>query len=270
VVEYYKEYYVPKRMVLSIVSDIPFNSVVSFLNKTELATLESNCREARRQNMGICNLTIAPKLEPTILTIRVTGVDTIYLNIAFRTCGRGNEDIYKLQLLANVLGATMTSRVYLLLREDNGLTYTSYVTNVVYSYSGYFTIFAITDSEKLMKNGSRPGVLPLCVNMLTDLVKKGISKKELDATKNYLREKAKMNIENEEKMCFYNGHRALVYGDDFADYSHHYDKMLNTSLSEINETIGKYFNKSNMFISMVGGGIPSDSKLEEIVERFDK
>jgi predicted Zn-dependent peptidase len=95
---------------------------------------------------------LIPQQNIRIERMPISTIKTAYISIGFRTCSRFNEDKYTLDLLRILMGGKFTSRLTMLLREKNGLTYTSNVSTTYYEHSGDITIFSITDSENIMHN----------------------------------------------------------------------------------------------------------------------
>lgn len=272
VLDLYHKYYVPENMVFSIVSKESIGDIIDILEKSAFTRFFSNKHHIEPiLNVGLCTPIIAPTdSDITINTKNIANIGSIYLNLGFRTCSFHSPDNYLLKFLANLVGGTLSSRLYLLLREDNGLTYKSSVENINYEQSGIFTIFTITDYKKILKNGNRRGVLPLCIDMLNKLVKHGITETELTTTKHYMEGKLHMSLESGNSISLYNGlHLSLYNQTQIVPYHELYKTFYkNITISQINFMIRKYFKKTNMYLVMVGEKIPSKKTLLEECHKF--
>ena len=164
------------------------------------------------------------------------------------------------------------SRLYTILRENNGLTYTSRVIATEYEHSGHIMFYAITDSTKILNNGKvarnkthkkgrthmKKGVYPLMLDLLANLVKHGVTEKEVSRTKTYLDGKRMMNLENPHTQVENNGISMLLYNsEDTVPYKEGFNTYYKPITRErINQVIAKYFKPENMNIAMVGGNLP--------------
>jgi predicted Zn-dependent peptidase len=154
VIDFYHKQYVPENMMLSIVSSVPFSTIVRILQSGEFVKYTSiNKYHKTTPVMNIQPLMgLIPQQNIRIERMPISTRKTAYISIGFRTCSRFNEDKYTLDLLRILMGGKFTSRLTMLLREKNGLTYTSNVSTTYYEHSGDITIFSITDSENIMHN----------------------------------------------------------------------------------------------------------------------
>jgi predicted Zn-dependent peptidase len=154
VIDFYHKQYVPENMLLSIVSSVPFSTVIKILKSCEFVKYTS--KNKSHKTAPVMNIQpsmgLIPQQNIRMEMMPISTIKTAYISIGFRTCSLFNEDKYALDLLRILMGGKFTSRLTMLLREKNGLTYTSNVSTTYYEHSGDITIFAITDSENIMHN----------------------------------------------------------------------------------------------------------------------
>jgi predicted Zn-dependent peptidase len=266
VVDIYKLFYLPQRMVLSIISNIPFDTIVKFLKKTYFMV-------DRKTSLIVDNfpvsLTIFPQKKIQYKIVKKSGIITNLLTLSFRTCNHLSSDKYVLDLLKQVLAGGMSARLFLLLRENNGLTYSSSVETCYHEHTGEFSIFTECDSQKML---STPGVLPLIIELLCDLIENGICQKEFDVAKGYLKGKMLLDIEDNDVPCEHNGTCALLYANTMlpiVPYSKIYETYYaNITKEEVNRVIKKYFRREFMNVCLVGEHVPSLGSVEKITERL--
>ena len=276
VIEMYRGFYLPDRMILSIVSNVPFNEIVKSLETSYFAkTFKHNNNQKnhnklilQKHNIHYSNI-MQNDIQYNIQT--KPGTSTIHLNIAFRTCNRYSRDKYVLNLLKQILSGSLGSRLSVLLREKNGLTYTSDVYTDYNEYSGQFVIYAQVDQDKIIynktddkpnKTNKKKGVLPLIIGLLNDLVKNGITESELITTKKNIFGKMTIRLEDTNIQASNNGFEYLVNGgnaDIITPYSQIYDIHLKEiTKKQIDDVIIKYFKRSGMNVALIGGKNPSE------------
>ena len=215
---------------------------------------------------------VEPQTQIQYMLQKKVGIVTNLLKIGFRTCSDLSNDKYALNILKKALN-DLSGRLALLLREDNGLTYTSYADVTYNENMGYFTIFAETDYKKLIKNGNGKGVLPLIIGLLNDLLKKGFSDSELELVKKSKQNQMKIELEDNDVFAAHNGKDFLIYGDKkkIISYADMYDKYYkNITKEQINMVIRKYVKPENMSVCIVGEQIPSQSVIEKECSKLIK
>ena len=260
VIETYKLFYQPTNIVLSIVSNVSFSLIKNIIRN-------SFFYKNKNENLDILlnrklSLFLPPKIQKNIqISInKVKKSSASYLSISFRTCNQNSEDKYILNLLKNILGELLSSRLFQILREENGLTYHSEINTQYYEMMGEFTIVAITDPHKLIKNGHSKGVIPLIIKMLKDLKENGITDTELNLSKQFLKGRNKINMEDNDNNAIYNGEQMILFPDEniipYEDiYKTYYE---NITKLQINQIIRKYFIKNNMNVCIIGEQNPSE------------
>jgi predicted Zn-dependent peptidase len=276
VLEYYKNFYIPNRFVLSIVSNISFDKIISFVKKSYFIKNDrGNANSPTITNNEFIlrhsiNLNITPQTEIQYNLHKKVGIVTNVLSIGFRTCNDLCSDKYALTLLDTMFNG-LSGKLSILLRENNGLTYTSSSSVNFYEHIGDFVISAETDSKKLLKNGNKKGVLPLIIGLLNDLIKNGVSNKEVEMAKKMKQEKMNINKEDNYNLAEHNGREMLLYGnaDNIISYTHLFDSCYkDLNKTQINNVITKYFKPENMSICIVGEHIPSLSIIKTECEKL--
>jgi predicted Zn-dependent peptidase len=158
----------------------------------------------------------------------------------------------------------------MVLREDNGLTYSSYVSSENTEMLGDFTTIAISQSTKLLKNGAhKKGVLPLIIEMFNDMIQNGITESELQVTKNYMKGKMFMKMEDNNAKAVYNADHLLLYKDkeEYVPYENMFEKYYApVTREQVNSIIRKYFKKENMTVTVVGTNLPKEGVIKKVSE----
>ena len=262
VIKYYKQFYRPDRMILSIVTDLSFDHIKHILGKSFLAT-----RRDDPQRAIVPNTCISPQNDSRYLLMKKPGIQTTHLVIGFRT---NNEDRHKLSLLQNILSGPNSARMFTELREENGLTYTSGIEITNYSAFGDFTFYAQSDSSKMIKNGTsrKKGVLPLIVDIIRDIYVDGLDQSEIDIAKGYVQGKINIKVDDGYIKCSHNGASALIYpSEPICPYSKIYDTFYkDITKADLDAVVRKYLRKDNMTVCMVGEHIPTLSVVKSVCD----
>ena len=265
-VSYYKTYYVPENMVLSIVSSLDYSAVLRAVKNTYFFGRAP--RGGTPQPRRVPVLSITPQNKPNILFIKRPKVSSTIVAIGFRTCSMYSLDKYAINLLKHVFIGPTSSYFFDQLRTKNGLTYSTSIHTTYYENTGQFVIYTQVAPEKLIKNGaSRPGLLPVVFNIIRKLKKNGISKKDFDTAKGYMQGVLLRNLEDNDTLADHNGMRAIFYTDDTPvaagapppiysyrnKYKECYEKL---SREDLNRALRKYFCEENLTIVCLGSNEP--------------
>jgi len=139
-------------MILSIVTNIEYNKIINILNKRYFTKKKSNNEELLKKQKLFYYLpyNLQNDIQYNIKPINESNV--IYLPISFKTCTFDSPDKYHLKLIQKIIGGFFSSRLFMILREENGLTYKSMVNTQNFEIMGDFTITEIKDYKKILND----------------------------------------------------------------------------------------------------------------------
>lgn len=254
VLEMYNTYYVPSRFILSICSANSFDEIKRCVDASPFA----KSKKVSVTPIPPLILGVTPQTGVQHCIAKQPGITPAHICIGFRTCAITNNDRYCLKVLKNVLGETMNARLFFLLREDNGLSYTSTAMCDYFEHMGDFKIYAECDNSKVFHNRSKgnkgnkgPGVFPLLMGMIEDLVKNGIKQDELDMAKSYLKSKMQMKAEDCDALAKHNG-KLLLFGLEETRFSSVYKNYIEPiTKKQMDACIRKYFRRDGMTVSVI-------------------
>ena len=262
VMETYQLFYQPHNIILSVVSNTPFNKIIKAINSSYFSK-----KISINKSIPCLNLTpIIGSNEVKYNFIKGNEKNISYLKIGFNVCNQYNKDKYILNFIRSLLGGPFSSRLFMTLREYNGLTYSIDVDTQYFEIGGDFTITTVCDNNKLLKNKDHKGVLPLILDVIRDLLNKGVSKKEFEIIQNYIHGKLILSQEDNDIIAEHNGEYMLLYANntdiEYTKYSDVYEKYYNKiSINDVNSIIKKYFIKESMKICVIG-----DVKKKELLK----
>ena len=227
---------------------------------------------------------------------------TTRIEIGVRVCDQTSDDVYVLNVLNNIISQSMSSRLFVELREKRGLTYRSGSYMTLYENGGVFVLYAKSDAARLLHdrrkiqsklihvnrrktktkqsklthitrktkrlhNHSKPGVIPVIFNILDDLIKNGIKDSELKMAKQHIRESLKMNSIAGGYKSHYNGILIMLHNETAITpndevFSKYYKSI---TKSDVNTIILKYFASRNYYFSVLGGKLPKSSDIIEFL-----
>jgi predicted Zn-dependent peptidase len=190
--QYMKETYIPENVVISVAGNIDeaFIKVVEqYFGSFEpgKGSLETS--------------------EPTFFTDKISRkkeTEQAHLCLGYKGLPVGNEHIYSLIVLNNVLGGSMSSRLFQEVREQRGLAYSVYSYHSSYKDSGMLTIYGGTGSQQLNT------LYETIQQTLSTLMDKGITAKELKNSKEQIKGNLMLSLESTNSRMSRNGKNELV------------------------------------------------------------
>jgi len=257
VTEFYKKYYQPNRMVVSIVSNLPFERVKKLVAKS---CFTEDCK----------NTTVYPNISGCLtpnddgIKYKIIKASNTYVSIGFQI---DPEDKHTLICLSTILDGPMNARLFKVLRDDNGLTYSAGSECTTNDKTGDFIIYSDTQASKLL---IKDGVLPLMIQILNDLLVNGVSNKEVDMAKGYLYGHMMRTAENDVKLSRYNGEQAILFPDkEIVPFSQLYNKFYKKiDKGDIDKMIAKYFKPNLMSVCITSETLPKLTAVKSICEKI--
>jgi predicted Zn-dependent peptidase len=131
------------------------------------------------------------------LKIKHKKTDQTHLVLGFRSYNMFHKDRFALALLANILGGTMSSRLFLSVREKLGLAYYVSASDDESSDCGYFSIRAGVDTDKAKIEKT----VKTIISEIKKMRAKGVSEKELQKAKDNLRGKMALSLESSDEVA---------------------------------------------------------------------
>ncbi|MBM7579906.1 M16 family metallopeptidase [Jeotgalibacillus terrae] len=129
-----------------------------------------------------------------------------HLCLGFDGLPIGHEDTYSLIVLNNVLGGSMSSRLFQDVREDKGLAYSVFSYHSAHRDSGLLTIYAGTGAEQLDE------LYDTIQSTLSKLKADGLTADELDSSKEQLKGNLVLGLESTNARMSRNGKNELMLG----------------------------------------------------------
>ena len=255
IVEFYHTYYHPSNMFISVVSNTPFHTIESYVKKTPFI------KKRKEINTGIhiINHNLKPQSSINIRLIKKRGVTNVHLNIAFRTLGHDNKDKYCLTLLEKIMGDGLNGRLMIILRESKGLVYGASARSEQYEHSGLFCFYTITKMQNFKK------VLPLMITIISDMIKKGITKDELIVAKGNFKGTSLLDLQDIVTQAKYNGEEILMGEKKIISYKDLYEKcILPITVDDMNRVIKQYFTIQNMCVCVLSEKLPSLESIRNV------
>ncbi|HNX10682.1 MAG TPA: pitrilysin family protein [bacterium] len=196
--KYYNSQYVASNGFICLAGDLPFRKM-----ELELAKLFKSCRRGKAQG----KLAVVEKQTAPVFKVKQKKTDQMHLSLGVRI-GQVNDPLAPAwRVLAMILGGSMSSRLFVNLRERQGLAY--YVRTQVEF---------LTDSAYLTTaSGIRSSELELAVKIIMkeyrEMTQKLVPLKELNRVKDMYRGRLFMGLESSDSLAYFYAKQIVVKGE---------------------------------------------------------
>lgn len=241
-VAYYRTYYVPENMVLSVCTDMPFEEIQRLADKTQLV-------KGTHKSQALPPVRALLDAQTEVRRIFVErSIEQTHIGLGFRTVPMYHPDKYPLSLLKQILVGGLSSRLYVLLREEHGMIYNIGIDDEMYRQVGGFTIMTSVDHQKASD------ALDLIMRVLEDIKRNGVTDDELARAKGYIKGTLMLEAEDASNISQHNGKQIISdYPESqfhtFDQIPHYYDRVTTRDIMRVTQ---QYFTKSRMTLVILG------------------
>lgn len=190
-VDYTRKFYNASNTVVCVVGNFGESGEIGMIG--EIGRIFSRMRkgDANKKQKTAENQT-KPELK-----IKHKKTDQAHLVLGFRGYNMFHKDRFALALLANILGGTMSSRLFLSVRERLGLAYYVSASDDESSDCGYFSVRAGVDTDKKKIEKTVKTIVQEIKKVRTN----GVSEKELQKAKDNLCGKMALSLESSDEVA---------------------------------------------------------------------
>lgn len=183
-----------------------------------------------------------------------------HLVLGVEGLGAEEEDIYVEKLLAIILGGNMSSRMFLNVRENQGLSYYIQTTTDDYLDTGAISTRSGVDITRI------EDAITAILKEYQTITEELISEKELKKSKEYLKGKIILSFEDSEEVAHFYAKQSLLYKktktiDDVLE------KIEKITVEDINRVAKKLLQKERMKLAIIGPYQDEDkAKFEKLLK----
>jgi predicted Zn-dependent peptidase len=192
--EYIATHYLPEEIVVSIAGNVD-ESILPLIDQVFCSY------QAQK--------TTLPDQQPQFFTGKIgrkKETEQAHLCLGFNGLPVGDDDLYRLTVMNNILGGSMSSRLFQEVREERGLAYSIFSFHTAYKDSGLLTIYGGTGANQLQK------LYDTIFIALDELVKKGVTENELINSKEQLKGNMMLSLESTSSRMSRNAKNELLLG----------------------------------------------------------
>ncbi|MFB6226267.1 MAG: M16 family metallopeptidase [Candidatus Paceibacteria bacterium] len=177
--------------------------------------------------------------------VKQKDTDQAQLMLGFPAYSIGDNKMPALKILNNILGANMSSRLFVNIREKLGLAYSVRSGLANYSDVGHIYIKAGLDSENLDK------AIEEIKDTLRRIKTDGVEQKEFEDAKMNIDGKMKLKMEDSKSKAMWVGRRGVILGE-FEAPEKYLEQIKDTDKQEVEQVARDLFDFDEMRMAAIG------------------
>ena len=176
--------------------------------------------------------------------VKIKDIEQSHLCLGLRGIALDDKRYYPLYLLNNIMGGSMSSRLFQNIREEKGLAYSVYSMASSFTGTGYFNIYAGVSHDKV-----KDAIIGI-KDELKALKDKGITQEELDTAKEQMKGSYIFSLENVNGRMFSIGKNMLLLNKIYTpeEVLSSIDAVTMNDIKEVSELITDISNYSGVLI----------------------
>lgn len=214
-------------------------------NKNDVNAIEKIVSQFEDNNWINKEKVVENQKKPEI-KVQYKDVDQVTLSLGVRTVPAGDKLQTKLKLLSIILGGSMSSRLFIKLRERNGLAYFVKTMTEFHSDSGYLTTQAGVPIEKAKE------AVKIILDEYSLISNELISEKELKRAKDLYKGRMILNMETSDEIANWYGRQAIMNKNKVISPKNFLEEINKISLKDIKSVASKVFKNENLNLALIG------------------
>ncbi len=223
--DFWKQHYHPENMVISAAGNLDHERFVEQVERFFLFSVTASYKKT-------------PSDPPSVTQSRVKpfhkGFNQMHICCGTPVCSAADPERTAVELINTWLGSGMSSRLFQLLREEQGMAYAVYSYPEFYSDGGIFTVYLGTDHKK------SDTAMDLVKNCLNNLADTGIDRDTLNRVKRQYKGRLQLNMESTYKRMAFIA-RQWLERRRFAALDEVLDEIDAITVHDIHEAAQRYF-----------------------------
>nr|WP_263313467.1 pitrilysin family protein [Mammaliicoccus sp. Marseille-Q6498] len=214
---FHKKYYQSNRLVVSIAGAFSRElkqSIIEQLDDDQYEDLEESNQD----------VTFIEKKE----TYYKNELEQTHFMRCYAAPGYNDTYYYATNILNTILGETMSSKLFQVLREEHGLCYNVYSDFQSFHQNGLLTIYVATDKENVEASSE------LITQVLKSLLEQGITEEELEDAKSHIITSFLMASESNQNKMTRNA-RSIMFHNELITNEKFENEIANIQLKDIKE-----------------------------------
>ncbi|QGT99223.1 peptidase, M16 family [Candidatus Syntrophocurvum alkaliphilum] len=235
VYEYYKKYYVPANMVIAVAGNVNSNKVRDKIQ---------NLLEKQPKNNITINQTI-PEENNSFISLMNKETEQVQLCLGVPSISYHNDNRYVQNVMNNILGGGLGSRLFQSIREELGLAYSVYSYPSTYSDTGAFSIYVGTSPSKVAQ------FFEALIELLDNFTNEGVSEEEVTRTQQLIKSSILLGLESVMNRMTRLARSIMIY-DEIVSPEKIIDRIYAIDSEQVNQFAQNLFKKELFSLAAIG------------------
>jgi predicted Zn-dependent peptidase len=234
-IDYYKKQYTANNTTIIIAGKIKKNitkDINIFFKKINKG--ENQKRDDVIENQKLSKVKISYKK-----------TDQVVFSLGVRTFPANSKEEFPLKILSILLGGSMSSRLFIEVRERRGLGYYVKTNNQSYTDCGYMTTQAGVTKSRIKE------AIKVILEEYKKTTQKIVSQKELNKIKDLIIGKITLQLESSDNVASWYGQQ-IIYKDDLTSPEEFIKKIKKVTSQDIKKIARKIFVEKNLNLAIIG------------------
>ncbi len=235
--DYLQSHYLAKNVVMVVAGNI--KQVQS--PKSKVQSYFANIKTGK---LGSKKKVIEGQEKPKVL-VHYKKTDQTHFYLGVRACDIFDERKYALGVLSIILGGNMSSRLWISVREREGLAY--YIRSLVQPYtdSGYLVTRAGVDNKRIEK------AIRIILKEYKKIAQKKISAMELKKAKDYIKGSTILDLESSDAVAFFIGGQEILT-NKILTTEEKFVKIEAVTVDDVCEVANDIFRPEKLNLALIG------------------
>lgn len=252
ILEYFKNQYVAKNIVISVAGDVKDGEVLEKINKYFGGFNGGDFKPKEP---------VREKQEKPQVLLYNKKTDQTHISLGVRAYSTVHPDRYVLALLGIILGGGMSSRLYTSVIDQKGLAYYVFSGADFYTDSGYFTTQAGIDAKNVEKT------LGIILSEYKKIAEGGLGEAELQKVKDYIKGRMVMSMESSSMVASFYADQEILEGK-ILTLEEKFARIDAITTGDIQRVAKDIFKDKKLNLALVGPFKKSDGKRLEKMMRL--
>jgi predicted Zn-dependent peptidase len=232
--DYIKKNYTPDNIIIALAGNIDHQEAVKLIEPA-FSVMKGEFPVSNR---------VPPTIKKAV-KLKYKKTEQVHMCLGTKGPSQVDEDRYAFSILDTVLGGSMSSRLFQEVREKRGLAYAIYSYNGALKDCGLYVVYAGTSKENFRK------VVDLTIEEFNKIKKNGITKEEMERSKEHLKGSLVLGLESTSSRMGYLAKSQFYFGR-IITVDEIFQKVDRLTTDDIMAAANKYLKDEYLTLTAIG------------------
>lgn len=247
--DYLKRFYLTDNMVLAVAGKVDETKIINLTEKYFNSLTKGGKKRPQK---------VVPQQNQPQVFLANKKTEQAHFALGLKAIAIGSPDYYSFSLLSAILGGSMSSRLFIQIRERRGLAYYVRAIPEAYSDSGFLAVWAGVRIKSIDE------AIKVTLAELHQLAEKKVGDKELKKGKELIKGRLALGLEDSSKVAERYAYQQLIQGE-ITTPKETFAKVDQVTAEEIQKLAKRLFKTNRLNLSLVGP-FRSEEKFKKLLK----